>query len=688
MMVTHGTKRGRHPGRIAARVCGITVSCAMMFAAAAGGAAPARQTEYASGTAVATKPQDVFGILHEGTISGELYIANDFQIDQSGTVIDYGVTRAGAPVAETVGKGEHAAGTSTNTLTKVSSGLKAMPWAVHVQYSLNGPNVDSSAISGANGLVGLHVTVSPNPLADTDYARTTIPIIAFTVPTKVTGAVTGSSGTLVTQKGTDMLVIAVGRPARTTSFDFFFTAKHCSMSPLAVAAVEASDTAEFSRSMTALAMRAGNLSDIAIGGGKHDTKLLNRLKSMRDVERDKAKHAITAADPAYQQAFHDYMAAYVTSYTGHLSGSIGDSTQMSALLGTAGELNSDTPVARAVANISNATNDRSAARSHQGAADAIDDTIRQIELRGTTGLAADLKRQAASQTSCAAKDFKTGQKMMHDAMIPFSMAYTDAYTRHLSKMTGGTASGASTYAQQAIEQTNDEFTSNKNLKTDNQKVQAALDTMAAAKASEGQGKMLLTLAALVAKSGTGDASEASKSAAADWKTVSATGLTSYVSQSRVGGAADDDADNAAEHRGGTGSAGRANSAAGTHTTTFVAPVASERLLYGLSGRARGLEPDMSGTVDDVVAVETAADIIRNAVDTLAPDEASASSALTRAIDEARAAKAKVAAPIDAQSSVGALEASRIGREGVSRDVVTPVNTHTAGARFLMVTDKL
>ena len=56
----------------------------------------------------------------------------------------------------------------------------------------------------------------------------------------------------------------------------------------------------------------------------------------------------------------------------------GDSTQMSALLGTAGELNSDTPVARAVADISNATNDRSAARAHQGAADAIDATIRQI----------------------------------------------------------------------------------------------------------------------------------------------------------------------------------------------------------------------------------------------------------------------------------------------------------------------
>ena len=147
---------------------------------------------------------------------------------------------------------------------------QSVPW-VHVHYSLNGPNVDSSAVSGANGLVGLHVTVAPNPLADTDYANTTIPVIAFTVPTKVTSEITGSSGTLVTQNGTDMLVVAVGRPARTTSFDFFFTAKHCSMSPLAVAAVEASDTAEFSRSMTALATRASNLSDIAIGGGKHDT---------------------------------------------------------------------------------------------------------------------------------------------------------------------------------------------------------------------------------------------------------------------------------------------------------------------------------------------------------------------------------------------------------------------------------
>lgn len=97
---------------------------------------------------------------------------------------------------------------------------------------------------------------------------------------------------------------------------------------------------------------------------------------------------------------------------------------------------------------------------------------------------------------------------------------------------------------------------------------------------------------------------------------------------------------------------------------------------------------MSGTVNDVVAVETAAEIIKNAVDTLAPDGASASSALKRAIDEARAAKAKVVTPVDAQSSVGALEASRIGREGTSGDVVTPVNTHTAGARFLMVTDEL
>lgn len=682
MMVIRSTRRGqgKHPGRIAGRVCGITVSCAMTLAIAAGGAAPACEAEYPLGTAAATKTQDVFGILHAGTISGELYIVNDFQIDRSGTIIDYGLTGAGEPVATAVGGGEHAAGTAANTLTKVSSGLKAMPWTVRVRYSLNGPNVDSSAVSGANGLVGLHVTVSPNPLADTDYATTTIPVIAFTVPTKVTSAITGSSGTLVTQNGTDMLVVAVGRPARTTSFDFFFNAKHCSMSPLAVAAVEASDIAEFSRSMTALATRASNLSDIAIGGGKHDTKLLNRLKTMRDEEQDKATQAIAAADPAYQQAFHDYMAAYVTSYTGHLSGSIGDSTQMSALLGTAAELKGDTPVAHAVAKISDATNDRSAARSHQGAVDAIDDAIRQIELRGTTGLAADLKRQAASQLSRAAKDFKTGQKMMHDAMIPFSMAYTDAYTRHLSKMTGGTAAGADAYAEQAIEQTNDEFASNKNLTSDNQKVQAALDTMAAAKAREGQGNMLLTLSALIAKSD-GDASGTAKATAADWKTVTATGLASYASQRRAG------------TRIGSGSSGGSDgdsegADADATASTTAAPLASTRTLYGLSGQTHGIETDMSGTVNDVVAVETAADIIKNAVDTLTADGTSSSSALTRAIAEARTAVSKASTYGDTRPDVDATEAARIGRQGASRDVVTPVNTHTTGARFLMVTDGL
>ena len=42
------------------------------------------------------------------------------------------------------------------------------------------------------------------------------------------------------------------------------------------------------------------------------------------------------------------MAAYVGSYTTHLSGSVGTSTQLPALMGTAGELSGDTPLAQAV----------------------------------------------------------------------------------------------------------------------------------------------------------------------------------------------------------------------------------------------------------------------------------------------------------------------------------------------------
>ncbi|MCG5651116.1 hypothetical protein L0P53_14380, partial [Holdemanella sp. DFI.5.21] len=72
---------------------------------------------------------------------------------------------------------------------------------------------------------------------------------------------------------------------------------------------------------------------------------------------------------AHDQAFDGYIDAYVGSYTTHLSGSIGNATQLPAILGTASELNGDTSVAKSVADLANAVNDVSAAYRHIGRAD-------------------------------------------------------------------------------------------------------------------------------------------------------------------------------------------------------------------------------------------------------------------------------------------------------------------------------
>ena len=60
---------------------------------------------------------------------------------------------------------------------------------------------------------------------------------------------------------------------------------------------------------------------------------------------------------------------------------------------------------------------------------------------------------------------QAGQSQLSNAMIPYSMAYTDVYTKHLSELTGGTSAGAARYQQQAIDAANEEFSTSADLRT-------------------------------------------------------------------------------------------------------------------------------------------------------------------------------------------------------------------------------
>ena len=72
-------------------------------------------------------------------------------------------------------------------------------------------------------------------------------------------------------------------------------------------------------------------------------------------------------------------------------------------------------------------------------------------------------------------------------MIPYSMAYTDAYTAHLDTLAGGDVGAAAQFQQQAIEQTNADNTTDPNLSGNMQNVNAAMDTLAAAREHTGAG---------------------------------------------------------------------------------------------------------------------------------------------------------------------------------------------------------
>ena len=362
---------------------------------------------------------------------------------------------------------------------RVPKGTVSMPWKVSATFTLDGPNVSASEISGASGMVGVRITLHA---VDADKTADLTPIVAFTIPSRVGNDVTADDGVAVSSDNTSTLVAAAGKPGEDLTFNTYVTANRFSMSSLAVAAVDG----DAGQSLPDLTKRAATLVDgLTNVGSQCNRKLISQLEKLRDNEKAIAKQTISTRSKAHEQAFDTYVEAYVGSYTTHLSGSLGNSTQLSAILGTASELNGDTPVAKSVADLANAVNDVSAAYRHIGAADAVDEVIRTIEQRGTSGLVRELGKRAGEEQQRGSKDYSVGQSQLSSAMIPYSMDFTDAYTARLKEL-GATTSTASEYENQAIADVRAGIKGNEKLKTASDKVSAAMTALADASEHIGQ----------------------------------------------------------------------------------------------------------------------------------------------------------------------------------------------------------
>lgn len=467
--------------------CGAAlVSCALCVASILGGAWMSRPTPVDYGPVLAT--------------ASDMYAVTDAEGEP---VRWYVVGKGGAGNGASADSGNSGStdtdsansNSGTSKVSRIPASAATLPWKVSVTYSLDGPNVEANEVAGASGLIGVYIDIKPQ----TKEANRTIPVVAFTVPTQVADDVSADNSITVTTQGSNTVVAAAGKAATGLEFSCYMNAKDFSMSSVALAvlpsnssspvvganpdaanaaAQPAADT-DVAQLVASAAILVDSLTDA--GSGEHQ-QLIEQLQTLRDNERALDKSVVAERETAHKRTFEDYMAAYVGSYTTHLSGSIGASTQLPALMGTAGELSGDTPLAQAVLDLANAVNNVSAAHQHAGAVDALDEVIRRIQQQGTTGLVDGLTAEASEEATRGSKQYADGQSQLSAAMIPYSMKYTDVYTANLSALTGGTSSGATAYESQAIAETN----GSDELADAQSKVDAAMSTLATA--SEHTGK--------------------------------------------------------------------------------------------------------------------------------------------------------------------------------------------------------
>lgn len=492
--------------------CGAAlVSCALCVASILGGAWMSRPTPVDYGPVLAT--------------ASDMYAVTDAEGEP---VRWYVVGKGGAGNGASADSGNSGStdtdsansDSGTSKVSRIPASAATLPWKVSVTYSLDGPNVEANEVAGASGLIGVYIDIKPQ----TKEANRTIPVVAFTVPTQVADDVSADNSITVTMQGSNTVVAAAGKAATGLEFSCYMNAKDFSMSSVALAVLPSNssspvvganpDAANAAAQPAAdtdvaqLTASAATLVDaLTDAGSGEQQQLIEQLQTLRDNERALNKSVVAERETAHKRTFEDYMAAYVGSYTTHLSGSIGTSTQLPALMGTAGELSGDTPLAQAVLDLANAVNNVSAAHQHAGAVDALDEVIRRIQQQGTTGLVDDLTAEASEEATRGSKQYADGQSQLSAAMIPYSMKYTDVYTANLSVLTGGTSSGATAYESQAIAETN----GSDELADAQSKVDAAMSTLATASEHTGKATALRQIVLRFSDQFEGGASSASGS---------------------------------------------------------------------------------------------------------------------------------------------------------------------------------
>ena len=170
-----------HMTGVMTRSLAAVATLALTLAPSAGGPVTAGANP-AEGDAGYSKTQNVMSLANSDGVPGRLYVTNQFTVSRGGDIVDYVAGNSGD--GSMLAAEYKAVETGKTTQERVKAGQRVLPWSVSIAYGLNGPQVKPSQIAGASGLVDIRITVEPNAAVSNGYAENSIPVVAFTVPSR------------------------------------------------------------------------------------------------------------------------------------------------------------------------------------------------------------------------------------------------------------------------------------------------------------------------------------------------------------------------------------------------------------------------------------------------------------------------------------------------------------------------
>ena len=178
-----------------------------------------------------------------------------------------------------------------------------LPWDITATFTLDGPTVSASKISGASGVVGIRIDLkSERPEETADLT----PISRSPFPTASAMTRPQTKACLCLPAIRRHWVAAVGKPGEDLTIHTYVTAKNFTMSSLSVAAVACdSERTGCYGNLTSLTDRASTLVDgLTNVGSQRNHELIAQLEQLRDHEKELAETTIAQREQEHEQAFN------------------------------------------------------------------------------------------------------------------------------------------------------------------------------------------------------------------------------------------------------------------------------------------------------------------------------------------------------------------------------------------------